>query len=64
MVWIWVAAAWLTVGLVVSLLVVRSIRLADRRAASRDEEPNVTVDPDARPSLHAVPDARSRSPER
>jgi hypothetical protein len=61
MVWIWVAAAWLAVGLVVSLLVVRSIRLADRRAASRAEEPNVAVDPGTRPSLHTVPDVRSRS---
>jgi hypothetical protein len=48
MVWWWVAAAWLALALGVVLLVVRSIRLANSRAA-HEAEPNFVVDVDSPP---------------
>lgn len=53
MVWIWIAAAWVTLGVLVALLVVRAIRLADRRAA--ETEPNVVAEPDPAPVLRLPP---------
>jgi hypothetical protein len=59
MVWLWGAAAWLVLAVGVTLLVVRSIRVADDRAA-REAEPNFVVDVDP-PDLPGWP-RDSRAP--
>jgi hypothetical protein len=49
--WIWVAGTWVTLAVVVSLVVARSIRLADRRAA----EDRVDSDPPDAPAAPVLP---------
>jgi hypothetical protein len=49
--WIWVAGTWVTLAVVVSLVVARSIRLADRRAA----EDRVDSEPRDAPAAPVLP---------
>lgn len=63
--WVWiVAAVWVLLGIVVALLIVRSVAMADRKTAEDDarfaaeldlaDEPNVVID---RPPLSHIPES-------
>ena len=60
MLWIWVAAIWVALGLAVMIVVARAIRLAARLDDSPDTEPNVVADP--APHLPPAPDAGEPPP--
>jgi hypothetical protein len=53
--WIWVAGTWVTLAVVVSLVVARSIRLADRRAAEPRAEDRVDSEPRDAPAAPVLP---------
>lgn len=56
MVWFWVAVVWLALAVPVTLVVARSVRLADQRGVDESLEPNVVLDPPrALPNLPPTP---------
>jgi hypothetical protein len=57
MVWLWMAAVWLALAVAVTLLVVRSIRLANSRA-DLEAGPNFVVDVDSPPPPGWARDSR------